>query len=259
MAKITVGVCEGPPAMEPGSQEWNILARNVRELSVDLFLINEMPFGPWISAGESFNEDVWSQSCEMHESGMARLSELGARIVLGTRPRELDGLRVNEAFVWTEDEGYKGVHTKQYFPNEAGYYEARWFQPAERHFHRAPAGPATVGFLICTEVMFNEHARRYGRDGAQIIAVPRAVGNASLPRWLVAMRMSAVVSGCYVLSSNRGGIDAKGQEFGGRGWIVDPNGDMVGQTSAASPVISTSIDLDWVHYAQGEYPCYVRE
>ena len=259
MAKITVGVCEAPPAMEPGSQEWNILARSVRESSVDVFLINEMPFGPWISAGETFNADVWIQSCEIHENGMERLSELGAKVVLGSRPRELDGLRVNEAFVWTATEGYRGVHTKQYFPDEAGYYEARWFQAGKRHFRTAPTGLAKVGFLICTEVMFNEHARRYGRDGAQIIAVPRAVGRGSLPRWLVAMRMSAVVSGCYVLSSNRGGFDANGQEFGGRGWIVDPNGDMVGQTSAASPVITTSIDLDWVHYAQGEYPCYVRE
>ncbi len=83
MAKITVGVCEAPPAMEPGSQEWNLLARSVRESSVNIFLINEMPFGPWISAGETFNAAVWIQSCEIHENGMERLSELGAKVVLG--------------------------------------------------------------------------------------------------------------------------------------------------------------------------------
>jgi N-carbamoylputrescine amidase len=73
------------------------------------------------------------------------------------------------------------------------------------------------------------------------------------------MKMAAIVSGCYVLTSNRSGMDSKGQEFGGRGWIVDPNGDMVAQTSAASSVATYTVDLDHVATAQREYPCYVRE
>ncbi|MFQ5791748.1 MAG: carbon-nitrogen hydrolase family protein [Acidobacteriota bacterium] len=259
MAKLRVAVCELDPEMEPGSKGWKSLSRDVRGGRPDLFLINEMPFGPWISARDAFDPEVWRVSLESHEKGVALLGELGAQVVLGSRARERDGRRVNEAFVWTREGGYEGVHTKQYFPDELGYYEARWFQPGESHFRVVAAGPVRVGFLICTEVMFNEHARHYGRQGAQLIAVPRAVGRASLPRWEVAMKMAAIVSGCYVLSSNRSGLDSKGQRFGGCGWVIDPHGDLVARTSPASPVVFCDLDTDFVAGAQKEYPCYVPE
>ena len=177
----------------------------------------------------------------------------------GSRATELEGCRVNEAYVWSASEGTSGVHTKQFFPNEEGYYEARWYETGERHFRVARAGELSVGFLLCTEVMFNEHARRYGRVGANVILSPRAVGVASLRRWLVAMRMAAIVSGCYVLTSNRSGTDSTGQSFGGRGWIVDPDGDLVAQTSPTTPVVFHELDTDAVARAQKEYPCYVEE
>jgi N-carbamoylputrescine amidase len=259
MKSVKIGVCESPPEMEPGSATWQRFAESVCKAELDVFLINEMPFGGWISSGEELDPETWRRSCETHDKGVERLDELGAQDVLGSRPKELDGRRINEAFVWSREKGYEGVHTKQYFPDEEGYYEARWFQAGERHFHVADAGDVRVGFLICTEVMFNEHARHYGRHGAHVIAVPRAVGRASLPRWLVAMKMAAVVSGCYVITSNRNGVDSKGQEFGGCGWIVDPAGDLVAQTSWASPIVTYDIDLDFVTRAQSEYPCYVEE
>ncbi|MGE5233808.1 MAG: carbon-nitrogen hydrolase family protein, partial [Acidobacteriota bacterium] len=143
--------------------------------------------------------------------------------------------------------------------DEEGFYEARWFAGGELRFRLAEAGPLRVGFLICTELMFNEHARRYGRAGAELLLVPRATGRASLERWLVATRMAAIVSGAYVASSNRGGVDERGQEFGGCGWIVDPHGDLVARTSATSPVAFHELDLAWVKRAQREYPCYVKD
>jgi len=256
---MKVGVCELEPDMLPGSPAWRALAERVGAVKPDLLLLNEMPFGPWIAAGERPDPAVFEESCRLHEQGLLHLDELGAAVVLGTRPLQSGGRRINDAFVWTRTGGLRSVHSKQYFPDEEGYYEARWFEAGERHFDVAEAGAARVGFLICTEVMFNEHARRYGRQGAQLIVVPRAVGGGSLPRWLVAVRMAAIVSGCYVLSSNRGGRDARGQAFGGCGWVVDPRGELLGETSADSPVTFCDVDLEAVRRAQGEYPCYVRE
>jgi N-carbamoylputrescine amidase len=220
-----------------------------------------MPFGPWSASGPAFDEAIWRSSVEAHERGMSRLGELGARVVAGSRARVLDGKRANEAFLWTSEAGVKGVHTKQFFPDEEGYFEARWFEPGDRHFRIVEAGDtgSRVGFLICTELMFNEHARRYGREGADIILAPRAVGRQSLPRWEVAARMAAIVSGAFVLSSNRGGVDANGQEFGGRGWVVDPEGDVLAQTSSRSSVVFVEIDLDQAARAKTAYPCYVSE
>jgi N-carbamoylputrescine amidase len=258
-SKFKVGVCEAPAELEAGTAAWAALCTAVSRQAPDFLLLNEMPFGPWISAGEAFEEAAWSRSLSLHDSGLDRLPELGAKAVAGTRPRMLGGRRVNEAFVWTRDGGLRGVHTKQYFPDEEGYYEARWFEGGDRHFATADAAGLQVGFLICTELMFNEHARRYGRTGADLLLVPRAAGAGSLRRWLVAVRMAAIVSGCYVLSSNRAGAGSRGQVFGGTGWIVDPFGDLIAETSPTVPIAVHEIDLALVRRAQSEYPCYVKE
>lgn len=259
MTRFKVGVCEAPPEMEPRSAELGALADAVAREKPDLFLLNEMPFGRWIAGGADYDASVWARALATHEQGLERLAHFGAEVVAGSRPRELDGSRVNEAFLWDREVGLRGVHTKQFFPDEEGYYEARWFQAGPRHFELGDAGALRVGCLICTEVMFNERARAYGRSGAQVLLVPRAVGWASLARWRVAMRMAAIVSGCYVLTSNRGGVDSRGQRFGGAGWIVDPEGEVVAQTTATTPVVFHEIDTDLVARAQNEYPCYVAE
>jgi N-carbamoylputrescine amidase len=259
MAKLKVGVCESHPELSPVAGEWDRLCRTVTREAPDIFLLNEMPFGRWIAAGAIFDRGTWKQACAIHEEALSRLVELGAPVVLGSRPREDGGKRVNEAFVWTKGEGVLGVHTKQFFPDEEGYYEARWFEAGERHFRVATAGKIRGGFLICTEVMFNERAREYGRGGAQILWVPRATAKASVPRWTVAMRMAAIVSGCYVLSSNRGGTDSRGQLFGGAGMVVTPDGEVAVQTTESTPVAFYEIDTQAVARAQRDYPCYVRD
>jgi N-carbamoylputrescine amidase len=259
MSKLKVGVCESPPELFPGSADWKEICRVVAREAPDLFLLNEMPFGRWIAAGAIFNKGTWKQACAIHEEALGSLGDLGAAVVLGSRPREIDGRRVNEAFVWTKADGAAGVHTKQYFPDEEGYYEARWFEAGERHFRVASAGKIRGGFLICTELMFNERAREYGRAGAQVLFVPRATAKPSVPRWRVALRMAAIVSGCYVLSSNRAGTDSKGQLFGGAGMVVTPDGDVGAQTSEATPLVCFEIDTQAVARAQRDYPCYVKE
>jgi N-carbamoylputrescine amidase len=254
-----VAVCDVAADLQTGSAEWGSLCDAVAREEPDLLLLSELPFGPWISFGASFDKVHWERSLEVHTEGLDQLGRLGAKAVAGTRPRCLESRCVNEAFLYTRDSGLRGVHTKQYFPNEDGYYEARWFQAGPRHFEPAEVEGLNVGFLICTELMFNEHARRYGRNRVDVVLVPRAVGAASLGRWLVAARMAAIVSGAYVLSSNRVGTAANGQIFGGAGWIIAPSGDVVAETEAARPVAVHHIQTAVVRRAQSEYPCYVED
>lgn len=119
-----------------------------------------MPFGPWISSGVRFDEAHGERSLAVHAEGMDHLEQLRAKAVAGSRPRRLERRSVNEAFVYTRESGLRGVHTKQHLPNEDGYFEARWFQAGPRHFEPVDVNGLSVGFLICTELMFNEHARR---------------------------------------------------------------------------------------------------
>jgi N-carbamoylputrescine amidase len=256
---LKLTVCEAPAELSVDSAVWKSFATSARQLQSDVFLLNEMPFGSWIAKGATPDREVLTASQRAHQTGLKGLSDLGARVVIGTSPT-LEGSRsVNQGFVWEREGRVRPVHTKQFFPDEPGYFEARWFERGDTHFRVAEIGGLRVGFLICTEVMFNEWARHYRREEAHLIVVPRATPPGSLARWKVAVGMAAIVSGCYVASSNRSGRDGMGQEFGGGGWIFDPFGKLIAETSLEKPLSSATLDLSLPAAAQREYPCYVEE
>ena len=115
-----------------------------------------------------------------------------------------------------------------------------------------------IGVLICTEAMFNERARAYGRQGASLIVIPRASGT-NIESWKVAGAMASLVSGAYVVSSNRVGHAKGGTEFGGGGFAYAPQGRLLSETSRANPVSTIDLDPEAVTTAQKDYPCYVPE
>jgi N-carbamoylputrescine amidase len=252
-------VCEAPATLAVGDEGWARLGELTASLQPELLLLNEMPFGNWVSIGAERTPELLDAVQQQHQDGLARLHDLGVPTVLGTYPTYDGPLSVNKAFVWTAKSGQIPVHTKQFFPNEGGFFEARWFDRGEQRFEVANVGGLGVGFLICTDVMFNEWARYYGRNGAHLIAVPRATPVGSEDRWKTMCAAAAIVSGCYVASSNRAGLDASGLEFAGKGWIFSPTGEMIVETSPGEPVVSAELDLALVLKAQGDYPCYVEE
>ncbi len=260
-----LAIWDGPAGLEAGDAAWERLAWAVRHAAPDLLLLNEMPFGPWISAAAEPDPGALAASRRAHERGLAALETLGVSAVLGTRPA-LDerGRGVNEAFVWSREDGLVTGHTKQFFPEEPGYWEARWFRRGALRFRPVPVPAADrtlrVGFLICTDLWFNEWARRYGRQGVGLIVVPRATPPETVDRWRTAVRMAALVSGCWTASANRTGVEpGTGQRFGGAGWIFDPDGTLVAETSATGPVAVATLDLAAGARAQLEYPRYVTE
>lgn len=256
---MRVAVCEAAPQMLQGDTDWLQLTELSRKQRPDVFLLNEMPFGRWISAEPHPDRERLLASHNVHDHGLDHLAELGAAAVLGSRPTLENERSVNQAFVWTSADGLTAVHTKQFFPDEPGYYEARWFERGELRFGIAQAGEIKVGFLTCTDVMFPEWARYYGRRGVHVIAVPRATPAPSLQRWQTMMAAAAMISGCYIISSNRVGADESGQEFGGCGWIIDPAGQVRAETSAQHPVVAAPIDVQLVEQAQAGYPAYVDD
>jgi N-carbamoylputrescine amidase len=122
----------------------------------------------------------------------------------------------NEAFV-LENGVVRPLHRKQYFPNEPGWFESEWYAGDSSGFGVAEVLGITVGVLLCTEAMFNERARAYGKQKASLIAVPRASGG-DLASWKIAGAMASLVSGAYVVSSNRIGRSRGGAQFGGVGF-----------------------------------------
>lgn len=256
---MRIAVCEAAAELAPGGAEWAFLAEQASALEPDILLLNELPFGTWFAAGPEPSDAVFDRAAAMHEEGLRRLGDLGAAAVLGSRPVRENGQPVNQGFLWTEAGGVEAVHNKQFFPNERGYYEARWFRRGRTDFNIADVLGVKTGFLICTEMMFNEWARYYGRNGAQLIVCPRATESMTLYKWEHALAMAAIVSGCYVASSNRNGADEFGLPFSGKGMIFDPLGHLVAETTDSDPIASAELDLELVAKAKHGWPCHVED
>ena len=248
---------EAPEGLEPESREWEELARHVAAVKPDILVMNEMPFGSWLAGHASYDPSLAERSIALHDAGAAALASLDVPAIISSRPVAYEGRLVNEAFA-IENGQLRALHRKQYFPEELGWHEAAWFHRDGSGFDLHEICGLKIGVLLCTELMFNEHARRYGRAGADLIVVPRATGQA-LETWSTAAAMAAIVSGSYVVSSNRAGGSSSGPTFGGSGFAYGPRGNRIAQTSRAAPVLAIDIDVDEVRLQQLEYPCYVAE
>jgi N-carbamoylputrescine amidase len=253
-----LAVVAWPDGLMPDGAIWDAIADDVARDQPDVLVTNEMPFGPWEPSAPLFDQARASAWAALHERGLEALSRLKARAVLSSRPVLVDGRLVNEAFVLQGGQ-YRALHHKHYFPMEDGWYEAAWFHAVQPGFDVHDVCGIKVGVLLCTELMFNEHARAMGRKGADVIATPRATG-ADVDAWEIAAKMAALTSGCYAVSSNRVGTATNGgPEFGGYGFVVAPGGSPLHRMQTAQGMLIVTLDQDATRAAKSAYPCYVKE
>lgn len=239
--------------------DWERLVTHVKDGQSNLVVLPEMPFCSWFAANQQFDLGVWQTAVDDHEAWLTRLDELAPAVVVGSRPVNVADQRLNEGFVWDVRAGYRGAHTKVYLPDEPGFWEASWYERGPKNFMVAQVGAVRLGLLLCTDLWFMEHARAYGRDGAHLITVPRSSLIATVDKWLLAGRVAAISAGAFCLSSNRAGYHGSGLTFGGCGWIVGPEGDVLGTTSEAQPFLTLDINIRQAESAKQTYPRYVLE
>jgi len=137
MAICRVAVGEIAPELSPGSQAWTDLIRDLERLQPDLFVLNELPFGPWLAARPGYDRDAWRACVAAHEQGVAAVHELGVPTVLGSRAVDLDGRRCNQGFIWRHAAGLEAIHTKQNLPPPPGYWETGWTKRGRSDFSLA--------------------------------------------------------------------------------------------------------------------------
>lgn len=255
---MLITVCELPDPPDQLTDAWDRLARHATEQASDLILLPEMPFHPWLARTDRPTEEAWAAAMADHDAYQARLGELGGGAVLGSRPVLKDGRRLNEAFVWAEG-AYRPLHHKYYLPDEEGWWEATWYARGDKSFIAGASPGGMVGMLVCTEVWFTQHARDYGKQGATLIATPRASEWSSRDAWLAGGRAAAVMAGAFGLSSNRSGNDGTGIRWGGLGWVVDPDGVVLATTSEETPFATVEVDLADAEAAKETYPRYVKD
>lgn len=256
---MKVTVCELRNDAEDFARDWELLVAHVKEKESELVLLPEMPFYPWFAWSPEYNPPVWQAAVKAHQKAESLLKELAPAFVCGSRPVNKGQKRLNEAFVWDDDQGFRSAHFKYYLPDEEGFWEASWYERGEKDFSPIQVGSALLGFLICTDLWFFEHSRSYGKKGVHLIACPRATPKSTLDKWLAGGQAAAVVCGAFALSSNRISREEEPADLGGQGWIVGPNGKVLGTTSPKEPFLTLDLDLSKAVEAKHTYPRYVSD
>lgn len=255
---MRVGFVEWPENLGAGGSAWKEIEIGVALARPDLLITNELPFGPWIAEAEAFDSGQADRSIQAHSRGLEALQSLGVPTIITSRPVWSGDKLANEAIA-IEHGVIRPVHRKHYLPAEKGWNETVWYERSNSGFlSTILLNELALGTMLCTDLMFNEHARRYGRSGTHLIAVPRATGT-NLQNWLTAGKMAAIVSGSYVVSSNRVGSASGGTVFGGGGYAFDPTGTLISVTDSANPI--QVIDVQPIKAVEQHltYPTYVEE
>ena len=254
---MRIAFVEWPDALSTNDAQWDELKDCVNAVRADLLITNELPFGPWLADSAVFSEGEAHLSLRAHENGLEGLIDLALPAVISSRPVWNGKRLANEAFV-LENGAVRPLHRKQYFPNEPGWFESEWYSGDGSGFGVTEILGIKVGVLLCTEAMFNEHARAYGKQAASLVVIPRASG-VDIKSWTIAGAMASLVSGTYVVSSNRVGLSRGGMRFGGGGFAYAPHGQLLAVTAPANPVQTLELDPKMPTLAQLAYPCYVPE
>ncbi|HEY3813961.1 MAG TPA: carbon-nitrogen hydrolase family protein [Caulobacteraceae bacterium] len=252
---MRVGVVEWPEDLAPEGPAWTALGETVTEAELDLLVTNELPFGRWLADADVFDRASAVANVAGHVAGLKALALL-APAVLTSRPTLRRERMVNEAVLVAGD-AVRVVHRKVHLPSEPGWYEEDWFASGRGGFRTVDLEDLRLGALLCTDAMFTEHARRYASRGAHVIAIPRTTGSQDI--WLAAGKMAAIVSGCWVVSSNRAGVSRNGARFDGGGFVFDPTGALVGVTSAQQPLLVVDVDAAASERQKSAYPCYLAK
>lgn len=216
---MIVTVCELPDDRKGFEDGWVQLAEHVKQARSGLVLLPDRPFCPWVADCAAIAPARWLQGLADHDAWEHRLGELGAALVLWSRPIDFGNERYDEGFVWAADTGSRSVHacaTHDFVPLEVDGVD--------------------IGFMIGSEVAARGE-RPYGRGEVDVIAMPRCTRGEQFAQRLAHACAVATESGAFALSSNRSG------PFEGQGWIVAPDGCVLGTTSRAQPFVSLEISL----------------
>ncbi len=252
-------VCELPDAWTKTNQYWYQLIDHLTIEASELLVLPEMPFYPWITRSEMVDPGQWTASATAHDQWISRLTELPVSMVIASRPVIENGLRLNQGFVWTKKNGVIPCHEKYYLPDEPGYYEASWYSRGNGEFQVTEIHGIRIGFLICTELWFTARAREYLAQNIDLLVCPRATPRSRTDIWITGGKAAAIVSGAWCLSSNYNGPNTTEEDFGGNGWIIEPErGRVLGLTHPDDWFLTRDIDPAAARTAKQTYPRYVE-
>jgi len=219
-----------------------------------------MAFSDWFPSLDQVEDEIWYDAVETHLHWIDRLEIFDVPTIIGTRPkRMLPEERVNSSWIWHKGT-WRDVHEKNHLPDEEGFWEASWYHPGAGDIGIIRIGQLKLGILICTELWFMNRARDYSKTGIHLLMVPRSTPTTTTAKWLIGGAAAAVIAGAYSLSSNHSGMAPDSMtKLGGVGWISDPEGTILEQSSSEQPWVTLDLDETIAEVAKTTYPRYVQD
>ena len=251
---MRVTACELPHEPRALAPAWAGLCEHASRHGSDLVLLPEFAFVEPVWETERFDAVRWADLVAESDAWMARLAELGADFVVGSRPVNVEDKPLNQGYLWSSAAGLRPLRSKFFLPDEPGGWEARWYGRGDPDFSVFRAGDCTFGINICSELWALETYAAYAEQNVEIILSPRATAAATTAKWLSVGVVAAARSGAFSVSSNR--VDAKGN-CGGVGWVISPEGGILASTSAETPFVTLEIELAASLAARAAHPCNV--
>jgi len=230
------------------------LCQHAKEVRSDVVVLPEFAFASPVWEVAEFDWVLWNAAEATNKRWVLRLPELPVAFVIGTGPVTRDGRPYDEGFLWSQENGYVPLRRKYLLPDEPRGWEARWFARGDPAFPRFAAGDLYFGLNICTELWALETYEHYASLDVHAVVSPRATSASTKNNWLAVSTVAAVRTGAFCLSSNL--VDPDGS-YGGAGWIVSPDGEVLVKTSEQAPFCTCDIDLTASLEAQHTYPRYV--
>lgn len=246
-----IATCDFPDRAADAKAMWRLLEDRLAETPVDLLVLPELAGVDSFWTSRDFDDVTWRQAVAIHATLAEELKGIAARRIMGTRVVDIDGLRLNENFLWKPETGLARGRPKAWLPQQEGGWEASWFDRGPQNILPQRDGELCFAELVCTEIIVSTAARRLGQAGVQLIAAPRATG--AHARWEVATRMVAIAAGAFVVTANR-----RGGRLAGGSWIVTPDGEILARTTERNPIITLEIDLAAADAAKQTYPRNVK-
>ena len=223
----------------------------------DLALLPEIPLNRWSPASKQAIDEDAEEPDGWRQTLMAEAAKsVGIGLVGGAIIRDPDtGIRYNTALLYDGKGVCHARYRKVHLPEEEGYWETSHYMPGtEPPQAISDTFSLTVGLQICSDVNRPQGFQILSSGGAEVVFAPRATPPETYERWRLILRANAIMSGAYVLSTNRPRPEG-GAPIGGPSLAIDPFGHVMIETS--DPIALVKLERSMVEQASRDYPGYL--
>lgn len=242
---------------DPGGVRLREHLRQARENDADVAVLPELPLNDWAPAHRNVRaEDAEMPDGPRQEVMAAAAAEVGIALLGGAIVLDADsGDRHNTAILYAADGTCLARYRKVHLPAEEGYWETSHYLPGREPPRVAEGLPMRVGIQICSDVNRPQGIQLLAAQGAEVILAPRATPPETYDRWRLVLRANAIMSGAYVISTNRPRPEGKAS-IGGPSIAIAPSGDVIAETAESVRVVT--LDRATVERAARSYPGYLE-